>query len=161
MLLSQWKVVGGDALFQQQWGYHCSAIQHNLTPPPPCSSLPTPPKLLPACFVVTLQLPAVLNQSLTAVAKYGASCPPSPYQTFSALPSRILSKRDGGMINVPVTLDDESPGYRLSVIWAGCQGADCQRTRKSATIRRWVIYDTWFKKKKKRKTAALAFGVCV
>lgn len=65
------------------------------------------------------------------------------------------------LINVPVTLDDESPGYRLSVIWAGCQGADCQRTRKSATIRRWVIYDTWFKKKEKRKTAALAFGVCV
>lgn len=64
------------------------------------------------------------------------------------------------LINVPVTLDDESPGYRLSVIWAGCQGADCQRTRKSATIRRWVIYDTWFKKRKEKKTAAVAFGVC-
>lgn len=31
-------------------------------------------------------------------------------------------------------------GHRLSVIRAGCQGADCQRPGKSGTIRRWVIY---------------------
>lgn len=42
--------------------------------------------------------------------------------------------------------DDGCRGHCLSVIWAGCQGADCQRPGKSGTIRRWVIYGVWLKK---------------
>lgn len=125
-------------------GYHCSAIQHNVARPAHPPIPPFQPGALThsGCFIVTVQLPAVLNQSLTVVAKYGAWCPPSPYQTFRGLPSRNHS-REGWrpLINAPVTQEDSCRGHRLSVIRAGCQGADCQGAGESGTIRRRVIYD--------------------
>lgn len=115
-----------------------SIIYPPIPPPFPSSThLRLTPRLL-RCD--SLQLPAVLNQSLTAAAKYGPSCPPSPCQTSRGLPSTNHSKTEACLINTSGYRDDGCREHRLSVIWWGCQGADCQRPEKSGTIRKRVIY---------------------
>lgn len=57
----------------------------------------------------------------------------------------------GPLINVPVTQDDSCAGHRLSLIWASCQGADCQRAGKLGQLE-----DDWFTARD--KIAASEFG---
>lgn len=51
------------------------------------------------------------------------------------------------LINALITQNDDCRGHRLSAIWVGCQRADCQRPRKSGTIRKCMIYGTLYKMK--------------
>lgn len=74
------------------------------------------PNSLSARFIITAQLPAVLNQSLTIMSKYGGSCQLSPYQTFKELLGRNHSKEGWRpLINTLVVEGTICQLYRLVV----------------------------------------------
>lgn len=74
----------------------------------------------------------------TAAVKYGI--PPFAIKLLTKTKPKPKPCQIGGaLINAPVAQDDSCGGRRLSLIWASCQGADCQRGGKLEQLD-----DGWF-----------------
>lgn len=120
-------------------GYCCPAIRCNIDPPRPCCLL----RLQRAPFL--LRCDCAVTWGTKSGSQLGLNMELHAHLhliKLSGICQAANHSNEGwrSLINALVTREDACRGHRLSLIWAGCQGADCQRAGKSGTIRRWVIY---------------------
>lgn len=92
-------------------------------------------------------------QTPTAAVKYGI--PPFAIKLLTKTKPKPKPCQIGGaLINVLVAQDDSCGGRHLSLIWASCQGADCQRGGKLEQLD-----DGWFMACDKRAWMARVFFI--